>query len=270
MTAKPHVRGLSGVAELQAICLAKKSKTCILAVMDGPVDGVVEVYGKLSSRPPPHTFQMFKVDSNDALAKELTGQLSLGAAPQLLAVNHRGWFRRFAGDVARANEVLSWLDAIKMGEGAKEKLPEALFVPEGEEETLEALKKFAAEQAKAKAKADEVKEEAGGQAVKVEEKVEKAEGAGEKVREKAEEKAEAVKEQGGEKAEAVKEQAEEKAEAVKEQAEKKAEAVKEQEEEKEDAAKEKAKGKVEEKVEGAKEKAEEKAEAVKEKVKDEL
>ena len=236
MTAKPLVPGLSGVAELQAVCLAKKSKTCILAVVDGPVDGVVEVYGKLSSRPPPHTFQMFKVDSNDALAKELTGQLSLGAAPQLLAINHRGWFRRFAGDVARANEVLSWLDAIKMGEGAKEKLPEALFVREGEEDMLEALKKFAAEQAKAKAKVDEVKEEAGGQVAKVE-KVEKAEKAGEKVGEKTE-KSEAAKEKAGEKAEAAKKKAEEKVEGVKE----KAEAVK---------------GK-------------EKAEAVKEKVKDEL
>jgi protein disulfide-isomerase A6 len=106
----------------------------VIALADGPVDGLTEAYTKLMARPPPHTFQVFKADSTDEVAKSLLGGLELGSElPQFVALHHRGWFRRFAGDVTKPSEILAWLDAVKMGEGQKGKIPEALMGVEEEE-----------------------------------------------------------------------------------------------------------------------------------------
>lgn len=183
---------LTGLTALQSTCLAKKSKTCILLLSSTPVAGVTGAYGKLVSRPPPHTFQVFHVPATDELAAALVENLQLGTElPQLVAVNHRGWFRRFAGDAEKSADVLAWLDAVKMGEGSKGKVPDALMAQE-------------------EGVGEKVRE-------KVEEVVKSVEEEVEEVKEKVEEKVEDVKEAVEETVEDVKEKVEEKVADVKDE-----------------------------------------------------
>jgi len=113
---------------------------------------------------------VFKVDNTDALAKELIEKLELGSTlPQVVAMNHRGWYRRFTGDLAKPEEVLAWLDAIKMGEGKKEKVPEALFAQEKTEEKEEKKEEKEEKEEEEKEEKEEEKKE------KKEEKKEKKE-----------------------------------------------------------------------------------------------
>lgn len=161
--AKAEVLPVAALADVQTLCLAKKSKTCILSVGDSPLAGVSEVYAKLTSRPPPHTFQVYNVEASGALGKELVEKLALGRLPKLVAVNHRGWYRLFSGDAEKPEQVLAWLDAIKMGEGKKEKIPASLL-----KEAEKAEKKTEAKKAEKKTE-EEIVEEKEGKAEKAEE-----------------------------------------------------------------------------------------------------
>lgn len=58
-----------------------------------------------------------------------------GDGTKLVALNaRRGWFRKFGGDVDSEEDVLAWLDATRLGDGTKEKLPTGFVVEEKEEE----------------------------------------------------------------------------------------------------------------------------------------
>jgi len=177
--AKPEVPSLAGLAQLRTTCFAKKSKTCILALSSAPLAGVTDAYGKLVSRPPPHTFQVFNVGATGELATALAEKLELGSElPQLVAVHHRGWFRRFAGDAERSADILAWLDAVKMGEGVKGKVPEALMAQEEQQQQEEGAKKVEEVKEKAEEKVEEVKE-------KIQETTETAKKKAEEVKERA-------------------------------------------------------------------------------------
>ena len=145
---------------------------------------MTDAYGKLVSRPPPHTFQVFSVASTDELATALVEKLELGSElPQLVALHHRGWFRRFTGNAEKSADVLAWLDAVKMGEGAKGKVPDALMAQGKEGESVK--EKVQEKVEEVKEKVDEVKRQ-------VEEKVEAVKG---KVEGKVEEAKEKVKDE---------------------------------------------------------------------------
>ncbi|KAI5798167.1 hypothetical protein FPQ18DRAFT_321741 [Pyronema domesticum] len=180
--AKPEIPIFSGVDVLYAACLEKKTKTCIINIADTPSDGLVKAYATLESRPPPHPFQVWRVYKDDALAKIMTTMLELDdTKPQLIAISHRGWYRKFTGDIESSKSIMTWLDEIKMGEGTKVPLPQDMIdiydrqpgpEPEAEaskEETKEGKKTEEKETDEKKTekvaeKAEEVKE-------KVEEKV---------------------------------------------------------------------------------------------------
>jgi hypothetical protein len=185
--AKPEIPIFSGVDVLYAACLEKKTKTCIVNIADTPSDGLVEAYATLESRPPPHPFQVWRVYKDDALAKIMTTMLELDdTKPQLIAISHRGWYRKFTGDIESSESIMAWLDEIKLGEGTKVPLPQDMIdiydrQPGPEPE---------AEAPKEEKKTDEKKTE--------------------KVAEKIAEKVEEVKEKIVEKAEEVKEKVEEK------------------------------------------------------------
>ncbi|KAL9015392.1 MAG: hypothetical protein Q9180_008876, partial [Flavoplaca navasiana] len=61
---------------------------------------------------------------------------------ELVAVNgRRGWWRRFEGEGYGIHSVESWVDAIRLGEGAKEKLPEGVVVEDDEKEEIKVEEK---------------------------------------------------------------------------------------------------------------------------------
>jgi hypothetical protein len=78
-----------------------------------------------------HLFPLYAVPAINTGSKTLREALSLdGQTVEIIALNaRRGWWRRFSGADADfgAVAVESWVDAIRLGEGAKEKLPEGII-----------------------------------------------------------------------------------------------------------------------------------------------
>ncbi|KAA8912857.1 hypothetical protein FN846DRAFT_886957 [Sphaerosporella brunnea] len=129
---------ISALPSLRSICFAKNSKTCVLAISDEPLESVAEVYIGLLARPSLQVFQVFRVESKEELAKLLQEHLGLGSElPQLVAVNHRGWFRRFDGDIHKPLDILEWLDAIKLGDLPKGMIPKAILGSEEDKQKKE-------------------------------------------------------------------------------------------------------------------------------------
>jgi protein disulfide-isomerase A6 len=68
---------------------------------------------------------------------------------QLIALNaRRGWWRRYSGEEFGAVAIESWIDGIRLGESAKEKLPEGIIIgaePEVKEPAAETAEPVAEE-----------------------------------------------------------------------------------------------------------------------------
>jgi protein disulfide-isomerase A6 len=138
---KPTISLLSESSELEASCLNAKSKTCVLALL--PKDETSEaratalaslasIHKKHDARAG-HLFPFFGVPTTNPLSSTLLAELNLGDenAVYLIATNaKKGWWKKYSGESFDATQIESWIDAIRMGEGKKEKLPESL-VAEG-------------------------------------------------------------------------------------------------------------------------------------------
>uniref|UniRef100_A0A1Y1K330 protein disulfide-isomerase n=1 Tax=Photinus pyralis TaxID=7054 RepID=A0A1Y1K330_PHOPY len=143
-------------------CLSPKSHTCVLAFI--PVDAsensakVTDSLSQLNTKYVHGHRQLFPflaIPSNIEGLDPIRQALGLEKDVELIAVNaRRSWWRHYEGDFD-AESVEAWLDAIRMGEGAKKKLPsEIIAVEEVVEEDSD--KKTDAEE---QAPADEVKHE---------------------------------------------------------------------------------------------------------------
>lgn len=99
-----------------------------------PTDVLTEVYDKLLSRSPAGAFKVYILSAESTHAQELAEKLLMvGGGTKLIALNaRRGWLRRFGGDVDSEEDVLAWLDATRLGDGAKEKLPAGFVIEEKE------------------------------------------------------------------------------------------------------------------------------------------
>lgn len=163
--AKPTLRTVADV-ELVAECLSPKSKACALIIGSAP--GAEAAHEKFASRPPPHTFRFFKVSETPATVEIKTALGLSSDKSSVIVVNaYRNWWRLFHGDASNEEEVLEWLDQVKMGEGKKEKLPAGLVHEEPEVESVdEALKE---EKVKDTAEEEELEKEAKTTQDKVEE-----------------------------------------------------------------------------------------------------
>lgn len=127
---------LSAVADLQRACLAPKSGTCILLLASSSASGassaasaslseIVQKHRKRQS----HLFPFYALPGANTGAAALRAALALGGEVELVATNaKRGWWRRYdgAGRGFGRDAVEAWIDEIRMGEGRKERLPEAL------------------------------------------------------------------------------------------------------------------------------------------------
>jgi protein disulfide-isomerase A6 len=127
--------------EVHAKCLHPSAKTCILALLpkeDGQqvlkpesaaqaILSLSEIRHKLSSRA---IFPFYAISASNPLAETLRKELSLKGSEtiEVIGVNaKRNWVRKYTKDTYTVAELGEWVDAIKMNEGAKEKLPEALI-----------------------------------------------------------------------------------------------------------------------------------------------
>lgn len=136
--AKPLVPELADQAALTEACLSPKSKTCILAIAPAePISETIQnIYETLSSRTV-NAFNVYKLAATSAHAEDLVAKLDLAkdTATKFVAVNaKRNWVRKFVGNADSEEEVLAWLDAVRLGDGKKEKLPAGLVAEEEEEE----------------------------------------------------------------------------------------------------------------------------------------
>tara|TARA_R110002003_G_scaffold194_7_gene15234 strand:+ start:3198 stop:4412 length:1215 start_codon:yes stop_codon:yes gene_type:complete len=136
---KPTIPVLSEASEVQALCLNEASKTCILAILpkdesseaaQTAVSSLAIIHKKHDTRTG-HLFPFVGVTASNPVAASLLSSLSLGSDDQVhLIATHgkRAWYKKYAGSAFGIEEVEQWVDAIRMGEGKKDKLPESLIV----------------------------------------------------------------------------------------------------------------------------------------------
>ncbi|MCJ1404674.1 hypothetical protein MMC11_007900 [Xylographa trunciseda] len=153
----PPLPTLSTQAELRAQCLGPKTPTCILALLPAaPMnddilqlpDSATSAMSSLSSISEKHKirgshlFPFFAVSSTNEGNTILREGLGLEEGIQIVAVNGRRWWWR-GYDAHKGfgkNAVEDWIDAMRLGEGKKEKLPEGLISNMDTEDMTESAK----------------------------------------------------------------------------------------------------------------------------------
>ena len=138
----PPIASLSDSLPLQQKCLNTKSGTCILALLpetEDPSSDSIQVISSLSEIHHKHEqakrnlFPFLQLPSTNPEAAALREKLSLGAGIELIALNgKRTWYRHYSKSLFSQAEVENWIDEIRMGDGAKSKLPEDLVVDAAE------------------------------------------------------------------------------------------------------------------------------------------
>ncbi|PWY87004.1 PDI related protein A [Aspergillus heteromorphus CBS 117.55] len=149
----PPIDTLPTAESLEAACLEPKSGTCVLVLLPEPseldaelpgpakeailsLSEIAHKYAVLQSK----LFPFYSVPAINSGAATLRAGLGLpeDQAVEIVALNgRRGWWRRFdsaEGADFGLERVEAWIDAIRLGEGAKEKLPEGVVVEKTEEE----------------------------------------------------------------------------------------------------------------------------------------
>ncbi|KAF1969905.1 protein disulfide-isomerase MPD1 precursor [Bimuria novae-zelandiae CBS 107.79] len=164
----PAIPVIAEASELQASCLTEKSKTCILAILpkDESAETATAAVASLATIHKKHDglktnlFPFIGVPASNPVAASLLKELSLGSDDKvhLVATNgKRSWYKKYSGSTYGLIEVEVWVDAIRMDEGKKEKLPESLLVAVPTEEVKE---EKAAEPEPAQIEIEEIVEEA--------------------------------------------------------------------------------------------------------------
>ncbi|KAH7122147.1 hypothetical protein B0J13DRAFT_456172 [Dactylonectria estremocensis] len=136
------ISSLSTQEELTEKCLDRKSNThtCLLVFTPSEetetgskaVDSLSHintkyVHGKR------RLFPFFSIAAGTEAASTVPKALELSDEVNMVAINaRRGWWRQYEGDFS-LQSVESWIDAIRMGEGSKKKLPAGVAVEAVEE-----------------------------------------------------------------------------------------------------------------------------------------
>ncbi len=142
----PPIPSLATQEELQKACLGAKSSTCLLAFIPArpevdtmlPEDAAA-VTATLAAIADKHAhrkakiFPFYAVPADNIGASRMRKVLGLKGDGEIaiLVVNaRRGWWRQYEGATYGREAIESWIDAIRLGEGKKEKLPDDLVVRE--------------------------------------------------------------------------------------------------------------------------------------------
>ncbi|KAL4739159.1 hypothetical protein BDV11DRAFT_170303 [Aspergillus similis] len=147
-TPAPAIDTLGTTEALEAACLMPKSGTCVLALIPEPGGAGTEASGStkealesLAEVAHKHTqrktklFPLYSIPASNAAAKALRAGLGLpedAQSVEIVALNaRRGWWRLYdsseSADFGQVR-VEAWIDAIRLGEGPRNKLPEGIVV----------------------------------------------------------------------------------------------------------------------------------------------
>jgi len=138
--AKP-IASLPDGLSLQQKCLNDKAATCILALLpanDEPTTDSTQAIAALSEIHHKHEgakrnlFPFYQLPSSNSQANALRKLLSLSPGIELIAINgKRGWYRHLEASAGglTTTTIESWIDAIRMDDLPKTKLPENIIVP---------------------------------------------------------------------------------------------------------------------------------------------
>jgi protein disulfide-isomerase A6 len=141
----PAIPAIAEAAKLTKECLSPKSGTCILALVpsehgeqaETALKSLSEIAFK-HSHGQRHLFPFFEVHTENEAVATLSKALELKGDVQIIAVNgKRGWWRNFDGGDYTKEAVESWIDAIRLSEGVKQRLPEGVIVDVAEEKPAE-------------------------------------------------------------------------------------------------------------------------------------
>jgi protein disulfide-isomerase A6 len=127
-------------------CLSERSGTCLLALVptekhetaDKLLDALAELAAKYA-KADHKLFPFFTIPAVNVGHAHLVKSFELTGEVEVVAVNaKRSWWRHYEGD-SSADSLEKWIDAIRMSEGAKSKLPEGVVAfaeetPAGEPE----------------------------------------------------------------------------------------------------------------------------------------
>ena len=153
----PPIPTAMTLEELQKACLGPKAKTCIFALVPTTDDtddtdvvppepantalaSLAEIAQKFAQRQAT-LFPLYAVPSTNPVTPLLRSTLALkDGSVDVLAINaRRGWWRRFEGENYDFESMENWVDATRLGEGERKKLPEGIVMEE--KETQEEEKK---------------------------------------------------------------------------------------------------------------------------------
>jgi len=128
---------LTDTISLQQRCLNSKAGTCILALLplnsetpsaDEAIAGLGAIQQKHETAKR-NLFPFFQLPATNPSVEQLRQALTLGQGIELLATNgKRAWYKRYSATSFGQAEIEDWIDAIRMGEGKKEKLPASIVV----------------------------------------------------------------------------------------------------------------------------------------------
>jgi len=124
-------------------CLTEKSHTCVLAFTsssEGEKDKkALESLSQLAfkhAQSKRNLFPFYEVPKSNEGAASLLKALDLVGDVEIVAINaRRGWWRHYDAADFGHESVESWIDAIRMSEGVKKKLPEGIVAIAVEEPT---------------------------------------------------------------------------------------------------------------------------------------
>jgi protein disulfide-isomerase A6 len=134
-------------------CLTDKSHTCVLAFVSSSEDDAakkaLEGLSSLAfkhSQSKRHLFPFYEVPKSNEGAGSLLKALDLSGDIEIIAINaRRGWWRHYQGADFSHASLENWIDAIRMSEGVKKKLPEGIVAISVEEKNAEATPEASSE-----------------------------------------------------------------------------------------------------------------------------
>ncbi|KAI0006593.1 thioredoxin-domain-containing protein [Xylariaceae sp. FL0662B] len=130
----PPIPTITEADKLTQECLNRKSHTCVLAfVPSAHGDTAEKALTSLSELAAKHAhanrhlFPFFEVHTDNEGVAPVFKSLELAGEVEVVAVNgKRRWWRHYEGDFS-LESVESWIDAIRLSEGEKKKLPEGVI-----------------------------------------------------------------------------------------------------------------------------------------------
>ncbi|CAI4218456.1 unnamed protein product [Parascedosporium putredinis] len=100
---------------------------------DALVDSLADIVHR-NAKAERKLFPFYTIPSLNPAHAQLAKALEVTGSIEVVAINaKRSWWRRYEGDYSEAS-IMDWVDAIRMGEGAKNKLPEGIVVEDKHDE----------------------------------------------------------------------------------------------------------------------------------------